>query len=930
MSEPTHPSDSSLPLDAQSLRELENVFAKLQDDEESVRAKSRGKAREKARGKDPKDASGSKNAIRLPVDPKRAASSTSPDVETDEAEFSESLKNRFRVAESPGAHLTRRINDSASLIEKLEESSSNFLASVEEKQCLATAMLEFSHEAIVVLDGLHIVSWNRLAEGLFGIQSKADVGKNFLRLIANNFEVKRKWFSETIARLRNGEMIEQEIRRLDCDTSFWYEVQLQTFRSGEFDRVLVLARDISKRKQYELELASNRDFLNNTLNAVPEALSVKSSDLEIVLVNDAFCKTHDVDRDKVIGKLAYDALPRSYSSEVAMHEQHVLESGEQQAAFEAFVDANNEQFILSTYRSSFEDQSTGNPYVVAVSRDVTAEMKRENRLQLLASVFENAQEGVAILNPDGAICEANPEFIATIGKTHAKILGTSLEEVVNCQPHLFSEIISLARAGRPWFGYVKMVNKRSEEIACWLSLSPSKNRRGDTTNLIAMFSDITQIEDTRRELHRQALHDNLTDLPNRRYYRQKIADLIASDVNNDVRFGVCFLDLDDFKIVNDTLGHDSGDSLLVEVSCRVRETLGPDCFLARFGGDEFALLIPETIDQEIQALNCAEKVVDALSKPFNLGGHEVHIGVSVGTTIYPDHATDVESLMRHADVAMYRAKDEGKNKVTFFSSELVEIVEKRQRLLSELRIALDKGDLTVVYQPKLCLRTNRVTSSEALVRWTKPDGTVVSPAEFIPLAEDFGLINRLGQQVLETVCRQARFWFDHGVLSGPIAVNLSPRQLKEPNFLDQMVNTLQSTQCKPGWIELEITENAVMEDVDRALALMHRINELGVSIAMDDFGTGYSSLSYIRDFPIRTLKIDTTFVKDLPTCSRAVAIAKTVLSLGHGLDLKVVAEGVETLEQLEFLRDAGCDIAQGYLVSRPLGGEEYLGWLQSL
>jgi EAL domain-containing protein (putative c-di-GMP-specific phosphodiesterase class I) len=254
----------------------------------------------------------------------------------------------------------------------------------------------------------------------------------------------------------------------------------------------------------------------------------------------------------------------------------------------------------------------------------------------------------------------------------------------------------------------------------------------------------------------------------------------------------------------------------------------------------------------------------------------------------------------------------------------VDIVEKRQAMLSELRTALEHKDLNVVYQPKLCLKKNRVTSCEALVRWTKTDGTVVSPAEFIPLAEDFGLISTLGDQVMETVCLQAKQWHDAGVLPGPIAVNLSPRQLKEPNFLDRLVKIIAMTEVDPKWIELEITENAVMEDKDRALKVMHQLNEIGISIAMDDFGTGYSSLGNIRDFPIRTLKLDTTFVKDLPTCSRAVAIAKTVMSLGHGLDLKVVAEGVETQEQHEFLQSQGCDMAQGYLISRPVPAEEYI------
>ena len=795
---------------------------------------------------------------------------------------------------------------------------------------LAESVLECSRDAIAVLDSTRVLYCNSLAETLFGFDREQHVGLNLIRVIRQNFKIGRKLLKDTIRRLENGEFIEQEVRSVGSKRSVWYELRLKRFKLTGQERIVLMVRDISKRKQYELELAHSRDFLNKTINAVPEPLSVKDSDLNIVLVNDAFCETHDVRRERVIGKSAQEGLPRSCSPESVANEQQVLASGERQAAFEAFVDINHEQFILSTYRSTFQDQSSDQSYVVAVSRDVTAEMKRENRLQLLASVFKNAQEGVAILNPDGTICEANPEFITTVGIAHSKILGTTLEGVLDCGTHQFTELISLARAGRPWFGNVKMFNKRSEEIACWLSLSPSRNRRGETTNLIAMFSDITQIEDTRRELHRQALHDNLTDLPNRRYYRQKIADLIASDVNNTVRFGVSFLDLDDFKIVNDTLGHDAGDQLLVEVSRRVKETLGPDCFMARFGGDEFALLIPEQINLPLQAVPFANAVVDSLSQPFNLAGHEVHIGVSVGTTIYPDHARDVESLMRHADVAMYKAKDEGKNKVTFFSTELVEAVEKRQRILSELRVALESEAMSVVYQPKMCLKTNCITSSEALVRWTKPDGTVMSPSEFIPLAEDFGLINLLGQQVLRSVCLQARKWHEAGVLSGPIAVNLSPRQLKEPNFLQQLTDTLNETGVDPSWIELEITENAVMEDVERSLKLMQKINQLGVLIAIDDFGTGYSSLSYIRDFPIKTLKIDTTFVRDLPCCSRAVAIAKTVLSLGHGLDLTVVAEGVETVDQLEFLKEINCDLAQGYLISKPLPGDDFMKWLQSL
>ncbi len=790
----------------------------------------------------------------------------------------------------------------------------------------ADAVLEHSQDAIIVLNDYQSVANNHVALSLLNCNQETLDRVNFLELVAQKFEIDEEWVVSVIEGVANNRVIEKEIKRISPsgdNDQFWCEL---SFRKSNVDgqhQVFVVGRDISRRKEYEFELARNRDFLHNTINAVPEPLSVKSANLDIVLVNDSFCETHNVRREDVVGRPAEDVLPGARSQQLAQREMDVLETGQKQAALESFLDDEHQQVILSTYRCAFRDQASGEPYVVASSRDVTTEMKRENRLRLLASVFENAQEGVAILNPDGAICEANPEFIATIGKNHQAVLGMCLSTVVNCEPHHFTEIIAMVQTGRPWFGNVKMINKRHEEIACWLSLSPSKNLRGEATNLIAMFSDITQIEHTKRELRRQALHDNLTDLPNRRFYRKQISNLIAGDTNGDVRFGVSFLDLDDFKIVNDTLGHDAGDRLLIEVSSRVKSTLGPDCFLARFGGDEFALLLPESFDAPLRVHDRSNAVVEALSQPFDLAGHEVHIGVSIGTTIYPDHATDVESLMRHADVAMYKAKEEGKNKVTFFSSELVEVVEKRQAMLTELRHAIDNEDLKVVYQPKMCLQTNRINSSEALVRWTKPDGTVVSPAEFIPLAEDFGLISLLGDQVLKTVCYQAKEWYDAGILCGPIAVNLSPRQLKEANFLERLKRLMLETQIQPEWIELEITENAVMEDKDRALKVMHQINELGISIAMDDFGTGYSSLSYIRDFPIRTLKIDTSFVKNIPECTRAIAIAQTVLSLGHGLDLKVVAEGVETAEQLKFLREAGCDMVQGYYVSRPVTAEEF-------
>ncbi len=790
------------------------------------------------------------------------------------------------------------------------------------------SLVHNSPDAVLLLCSGECISFNTAALEVF------DCDQNYLKstqigqLLNRRFDLKAEMRTRIEQNISRAVGFQFELKLNSPSDSRWYEFEARTFEFENAGRptacCFLTIRDKTEAISQERKLIQEVSLLRSALNATPLPLSVKTSESEFLFVNDAFCDIHDIDRDKIIGRAVTDFLEGDYSFEDDSFEPNIEKSESSRSRIEDFIDSSGAPFTLSTCRATFRDTESDDYYFVSCSRDVTLERKRENRLNLLASVFQAAREAVVILDCNGLICEANPEFISTIGRAHAELMGTCLSSSIHCDSSVYAEIVKCAQTGKPWSGNVEVVRRNGEKIASWLSISPSKNIDGETTNLIALFSDITQIEMKKLELRRQALHDHLTKLPNRRFFRKRVEELIESDETRDRRFSVSFLDLDDFKIVNDTVGHDAGDQLLVEVSKRLRETLDEDCFIARFGGDEFAVLMTEKADGSLDSRAAAEAVVEAISREFVLEGQRVFIGVSIGTTIYPDHADTVESLMRHADVAMYQAKEEGKNKVTFFSSELAEDLERRQSLLGELRAAIDCDELEVVYQPKLCLHENRINSCEALVRWTKRDGAIVSPSEFIPLAEDFGLIEKLGTRVFQIVARQARLWHESGVLTGPIAVNLSPRQLNDPNFISRMKQTLETTDVRPEWIELEITENAVMEDKNRALRLMHEINDLGMSIAIDDFGTGFSSLGYIRDFPIRTLKIDPSFVRDIPHCTRSVAIAKTILSLGHGLNLKVVAEGVETFEQVEFLRKHGCDMVQGFLVSRPMSHQGYV------
>jgi diguanylate cyclase (GGDEF)-like protein/PAS domain S-box-containing protein len=810
---------------------------------------------------------------------------------------------------------------------QIHEQSNSFGLATDLNRQLIDSIFKQSSDAMILIRDHHCVAANEVATSLLDCSAETLQGRSFYWLLIEIFNIDdQDWYESMLQQLASEDEVVREVCRETPAGELWIELRFRTLESEGESAVLVSGHDISRLRKFQKELVRSHDFLHHTINSVQQPLSVKSADLRYVLANDAFCELLDMPFDQIHGR-TYSELVSTEATYSKQLDEQILETGEATVNVEWLRRSNGSVTTLSTFRSRFYDPVTGAAFIVTASRDVTVELATQRRLRLLASVFENAHESVAILGKDGTLHEANPEFIGTVGVLRKQLIGCSVEEFVDWETADFADIVRLVTTGTPWSGHVKLLKADHDPVSCWLSLSPSRSQGGEITNMIAMFSDITQIESTRCELHRQALHDNLTSLPNRRFYRQRINELIDSDTEKKLRFGVSFLDLDDFKLVNDSLGHDAGDQLLIEVSQRIQSQLGDDCFIARFGGDEFALLLPEVPGTKSRAQEYSALVVNALCEPFQLGEHEVNVGASVGTTLYPDDATDVESLMRQADVAMYRAKEEGKNKVRLFSPELVEVIERRQTMLSDLRRAVEHNELHVVYQPKLSLETGMVVGCEALLRWRKPDGTSVSPDQFIPLADESGLINRLGDQMFECVCQQARLWNEMGLLCGPVAVNLTERQLREPRLLERFIHAIELHELQPEWLELEITENAIMKDLDRAIILMNRVREYGIRIAIDDFGTGYSSLGYIKDFPVQCLKLDNLFVDGLPDDQDAVAVAKTVLSLAEGLGLDVIAEGVETEAQRDFLTSMGCEMAQGYLISAPMEAEEYQQWL---
>jgi diguanylate cyclase (GGDEF)-like protein/PAS domain S-box-containing protein len=418
-----------------------------------------------------------------------------------------------------------------------------------------------------------------------------------------------------------------------------------------------------------------------------------------------------------------------------------------------------------------------------------------------------------------------------------------------------------------------------------------------------------------------AMHDSLTHLPNRMMFNQRLEQAIGHAERTATRLAVMFIDLDRFKIINDTLGHESGDLLLREVAQRITENLRTGDIVARLGGDEFVVLLEDVPDASNVAI-VAEKLIAALTSSFNIAGRDVHVSASIGICSYPVDAQDMRSLMKFADIAMYRAKEQGRNTFQFYSDQFNVHSVERLTLESELRGALQRDELVLYYQPVVDAKTGSVSGMEALVRWQHPEAGLLAPGKFIDIAEETGLIVPIGEWVLAQACMQQRAWTDLGLPPVRVAINLSPRQFVHRHLIDDIVKVLAETKCDTRYIELEITESTVMHNAPHAIALLSQLKAMGIRIAIDDFGTGYSSLAYLKRFPIDSLKIDRSFVADIPRDPGNTAITQAIIAMAHSLGLKVIAEGVETVEQLAFLRDHGCEELQGYYFSTPLTVED--------
>lgn len=469
--------------------------------------------------------------------------------------------------------------------------------------------------------------------------------------------------------------------------------------------------------------------------------------------------------------------------------------------------------------------------------------------------------------------------------------------------------------------HTKLVHKDGHGFAIEDSASPIRNRQDEIIGAVLVFHDVSEKRSMLKQMIHQAYHDPLTGLPNRVLFNDRLSLAIAQAHRNNEMLAVLFLDLDRFKQVNDMMGHAKGDILLKDVSEKIAECIRETDTVARLGGDEFTVLLP-CVRHAQDAAKVAHKIIEMLDQSWRIDNQEFHITASLGIALYPNDGQDPEALLKHADTAMYRAKDKGKNNYQLYTQAMNTKIMERIKMESDLRQALKREEFRVFYQPQVNSGTGQITGVEALVRWCHPERGLMLPAEFIPLAEETGLIVPMGEWVLRTACAKNKRWQDEGLQPARVTVNISACQFEQQNLVGTIQKILEMTGLEAKWLELEITESALMKDVDSAIRTLNELKTMGVRISIDDFGTGYSSLNYLKRFPIHTLKIDRSFVKDIISNPEDVAIVSTVIAMAQNLNLQVIAEGVETEEQLAFLEQRKCIEMQGFLFSKPLPTEE--------
>jgi diguanylate cyclase (GGDEF)-like protein/PAS domain S-box-containing protein len=806
--------------------------------------------------------------------------------------------------------------------------------------------------AIFMLDPAGLVAtWNEGAERIKGYAAAEIVGQHFSKFYTPEALAKGTPAHELKTAVEQGYSEDEGWRVRKDGSRFWANVTITALRdkTGRLRGFGKVTRDITSRKQAE----DNVESLSTRLSMATEAakLGVWEWDpaTNVVICNETmdriygYSPTVATPAGSWLIQSRYErfaaAIHPEDLAEVEAKLQQVIAQKSQGSTEYRIILPDGSIRIISAVERAILDEAGNVTRLVGVNTDITDRQAAEDEL---FAEKERAQVtlssiGDAVISTDlaGNVSFLNPVAEEMTGWSRNEATGRPAAEILRIQHDTTREVIpnpmELAMVENQTMNLPSschLLRRDGKETPIEDSVSPIHDRRGQVTGAVIVFRDVTAAQAMTRQMTHSAHHDFLTGLPNRILLNDRVSQAIAASLRHHSGVAVLFLDLDGFKHINDSLGHPIGDKLLQSIASRLRDCLRGSDTVSRQGGDEFVMLLPE-IQRAEEAAVTAQRIIQAIAAPHSIDDHDLHITASIGISVYPDDGLDSATLIKNADTAMYHAKEHGRQSYEFFKPAMNIRAVARQSIEEGLRCALERQEFVVHYQPKVDLITGAITGAEALLRWAHPSRGMVAPAEFIPVAEDCGLIVPIDNWVLRESCRQARAWLDAGLRLETIAVNVSAMEFQDKHFGEGVLKALDDAGLHPRYLQLELTESILMRSADLTESILNALKATGVQVAIDDFGTGYSSLSYLTRFPIDTLKIDQSFVHQIATSEGDTSIVTAIISMGHSLHMRVVAEGVETQEDAAFLRAQHCDEAQGYYFSRPVAAEQFAVLLET-
>jgi diguanylate cyclase (GGDEF)-like protein/PAS domain S-box-containing protein len=805
---------------------------------------------------------------------------------------------------------------------------------VERQQRLNAKVFESSTDAIAITDASsHILSVNPAFSKITGYSSEEAAGKNPFHLLAAD-PTDEKFYKDVQIALQSAGVWHGEVVNLHRDgRTYDLELSLSASRDngGEIQHFIAIGNDITERKYAEKALKRESEKNLALLRNASDGIHILNSEGHVIEASDSFCNMLGYARDEMIGMHVsqWDAGMDSSGIQLVLKRQF-KQTG--RSEFETKHRRKNGE-VFDVEVSGFPLILEGEPALFNSSRDITARKKAEAELHIAATAFET-QDGIIVTDADSNILRVNSAFTHITGFESHEVIGQNPRILKSGRhdPAFYTSMWHSIRSTGSWTGEIWNRRKSGDIYPERLTITVLKKPNGEISNYVASIADITIHKAAEEEIRSLAFYDPLTGLPNRRLMLDRLQQALAA-CNRSEKFGaILFIDLDNFKALNDTLGHDKGDALLQQVAHRLELCVRKGDTVARLGGDEFVVILEDLSKQPLEAASqteaVGEKILEMLNKPYQLTSHEYHNTPSIGATLFSHLHNEVEELLKQADITMYQAKKAGRNRLQFFDPKMQDSLNSKAAMEDDLRKSLARAEFSLYYQVQVDER-HRALGAEALIRWIHPTRGLVSPDQFIPLSEETGLILPIGEWVLDNACAQLKKWEGETLTRDLfIAINVSAKQFHQPDFVVQVQEAIRKHAIDPTKLKLELTESMLLDHVGETIATMIALKQLGVKISLDDFGTGYSSLQYLKRLPLDQFKIDKSFVRDLSVSSSDRAIAQSIIAMAHSLELDVIAEGVETEAQCDFLMKHGCVHYQGYLFGKPVPIAQFEAALQ--